>query len=262
MSMRYFFADEVDSLKSSIFCPCMIVVQARLGSTRLPGKVLKPINNKPLLSYQLERLRRVSSVEGIVVATTLNPNDQPLVDYCNLEGVHCIRGSEEDVLSRYVAAASAFGLEAVVRVTADCPLIDPRLIEMGLSCFFHHYDSLDYLSICHERTFPLGMDFEIVRVESLKKAFFEAKLESEKEHVTPYIWKRGELFRLANLQQKEDLSSYRLTVDTQEDFTLVEHVINALYPKKPEFTFQDTVAYLQEHPELLQINAHIVQKRV
>ncbi len=260
--MRYFFAEDTYTSTSSGFYPCMIVVQARLGSTRLPGKIFKTIHSKPLLSYQLERLRRVSSVEGIVVATTINPNDQAIVDYCNHEGVHCMRGSEEDVLSRYVAAASAFGLEVVVRVTSDCPIIDPDLIEKGLQCFFQHYDSLDYLSICHDRTFPLGMDFEIIRVESLKKAFFEAKTESEKEHVTPYIWQHPELFRLSNLQQKIDQSSYRLTVDTIEDFRLIEHIINVLYPKNPEFTLHDTIAFLQEHPDLLKLNAHIVQKRV
>lgn len=259
--MRYFSDADTYSPKKG-FHPCMIVVQARLGSTRLPGKIFKTVQGKPLLSYQLERLRRVTSVEGIVIATTTNPLDLPIVDYCNLEGLHCIRGSEEDVLSRYVAACDAFGLEVVVRVTSDCPLLDPKLLEKGLACFSEHYDTLDYLSICHERSYPLGMDFEIIRVDALKKAFFEAQTTSEKEHVTPYIWQHPKLFRLGNLQQKEDQSSYRLTVDTQEDFTLIEHIIKELYPKNPEFGLNDIITLLKKHPDWVSINAHVVQKAV
>ncbi|MBS0634960.1 MAG: glycosyltransferase family protein [Verrucomicrobia bacterium] len=242
--------------------PCMIVVQARLGSTRLPGKIFKRVLDKTLLAYQLERLRMVQNVAGIVVATTINPNDQPIVDWCNQEGYHCIRGSEDDVLSRYMAAIDAFGLDAVVRVTSDCPLIDPDLLERGLGLFYSHYNDLDYLSICHERSYPLGMDFEIVRTQALEKAYFEAKSSPEKEHVTPYIWQHPEWFRLANLQQKENQSAYRLTVDTEEDFALIRHIIEALYPKNPEFRLADIMALLQKNPDWLKINAHIPQKGV
>ncbi len=238
------FSPDVCYTTPSFFVPCMIVVQARLGSTRLPGKIFKEVLGKPLLSYQLERLRRVKNVHGIVVATTTNPNDQKIVDFCDREGVHCIRGSEEDVLSRYVAAIDAFGLEVVVRVTSDCPLIDPDLLDKGMSCFWEHYEALDYLSICHKRTFAHGMDFEIVRAESLKKAFYEATESYDKEHVTPYIWKHPELFRLANMQQLVDQSKYRLTVDTQEDFVVIKKLLEELYPKKPEFTMQDCITLM------------------
>ncbi len=259
--MRQFLDSDTYSARKS-FVPCMIVVQARLGSTRLPGKIFKPVMGKPLLSYQLERLGRVTNIEGIVIATTTNPKDQPIVDYCNKESLHCIRGSEEDVLSRYVAASDAFGLEVVVRVTSDCPLIDPNLIEKGLECFWHNFETLDYLSICHDRTYPLGMDFEIIRVSALKKAFFEAQDSAEKEHVTPYIWNHPELFGLANMQQAKDQSSYRLTVDTQDDFLVIEHILKALYPEKPEFTRGDVVELLQKHPEWQKLNAHVKQKTV
>lgn len=240
----------------------MIVVQARLGSTRLPGKIFKPILGKPMLSYQIERLRRVKGVQGIVVATTTNPQDQPIVDYCNLEGLHCIRGSVDDVLSRYIAACAAFGLDAVVRITSDCPLIDPDLLQKGLALFLQNYESLDYLSICHERTYPIGMDFEIIRVDALKRAFYEAQTAAEKEHVTPYIWKHPELFRLANLQQTADHSSYRLTVDTHEDLELVERIFASLYPKNPEFSLKDVMALLEQHPDWLKINAHVQHKTI
>ncbi len=232
------------------FAPCMIVVQARLGSSRLPGKIFKEVLAKPLLSYQLERLRRVNGIEGIVIATTTNPKDQPIVDFCTREGVHCIRGSEEDVLSRYIAAIDAFGLDVCIRVTSDCPVIDPDLIEKGLSCFREHYDHLDYLSICHKRTFAHGMDFEIVRSDALKQAFYDAKDPYEKEHVTPYIWQRPDQFRLANMQQARDESHHRLTVDTEEDFKVIKRLLEELYPKKPEFTMNDCVRFMESYDRL------------
>lgn len=254
------FLDTESARIPDAFVPCMIVVQARLGSTRLAGKIFKPILGKPMLCYQLERLRRVKGVQGIVIATTTNPQDQPIVDFCIREGLHYVRGSEDDVLSRYVAAVEAFGLDAVVRITSDCPLIDPDLIEKGLELFLQNYSSLDYLSICHERTYPIGMDFEIMRVDALKRAFYEAQTALEKEHVTPYIWKHPELFRLANLQQTINQSSYRLTVDTQEDLELVERIFAALYPKNPEFTLTDVIALLEQHSDWLKINAHVQHK--
>ena len=244
------------------FIPTMIVVQARLGSTRLPGKIFKPVLNKPLLSYQIERLGRVTSVQGIVIATTTNVQDQPIVDYCNHNGLHCISGSEDDVLSRYIAACDVFGLDVVVRVTSDCPLIDPDLIEKGVRHFLEAYETLDYLSICHNRSYPIGMDFEIMRVDALKKAYFEAQTSVEKEHVTPYIWKRPELFRLANMQQSLDESSYRLTVDTQEDYLLIQNILESLYPKNPEFTLKDVMSLLEKHPDWAKSNAHVVHKHI
>lgn len=257
-----YFTDEIKACRSGSFYPCMIVVQARMSSTRLPGKVLKNVLGKPLLFYLTERLRSVSSTEGIVIATTKNPADDPIVDFCNREGLHCIRGSEDDVLSRYVAACDAFGLEVAVRVTSDCPLIDPELIEKGLSCFRQHYQTLDYLSNCQTRTFARGMDFEIVRTEALKKAFFEATSASDKEHVTPYIWKHPELFRLADLCQRSDHSAYRLTVDTPEDFELIKRLLEELYPQSPEFSQEDIIQVLQKHPDWVKINAHVAQKTV
>jgi len=236
------FSDDVLYGPRAEFAPCMLVVQARLGSTRLPGKIFKEVLGKPLLHYQLERLRRVQNVEGIVIATTTNPNDQPIVDFCNREGLHCIRGSEEDVLSRYVAAADAFGLDVVVRITSDCPLIDPLLIDKGLLCFWQHYKELDYLSICHERTYPVGMDFEIVRTDALKKAFYEATSPYDKEHVTPYIWHHPELFRLGNLQQAKNQSHHRFTLDTQEDYMLIKKVFEEHYPQNPEFSMLEMLS--------------------
>ncbi|MCE5295416.1 MAG: glycosyltransferase family protein [Chlamydiales bacterium] len=260
--MRTFLDSASKSQTQTQFIPTMIVVQARLGSTRLPGKIFKEVNNKTLLAYQIERLRRVKGVEGICVATTTLSQDDAILDWCNLEGLHCIRGSVDDVLSRYKAAADAFGLEAIIRITSDCPLLDTDLIEKGLQCFSEHYETLDYLSICHERTYPLGMDFEIFRTSALEKAFFEATSAIDKEHVTPYIWKQPEVFRLANLQQTKNESQYRLTVDTEEDFVLIKHILDALYPTNPEFTRADIMTLLANNPSWHAINAHVPHKTV
>lgn len=255
-----FYADVITDNHSQAFHPCMCIVQARMGSTRLPGKIFKPVLGKPLLTFLVERLRQIRGIEGIIIATTKNPNDNVIADYCDREGLHCVRGSEEDVLSRYEAACEAFGLEVAIRLTADCPLLDPDLITLGLACFSQQYDSLDYLSNTLVRTYPRGMDFEIVRVDSLKQAYFEAKSAFDKEHVTPYIYNHPEKFRLGNFRQKADQSAYRLTVDTQEDFEVIRLLLEELYPKKPEFRLADLLLSLQEHPDWIKINSQVVQK--
>lgn len=262
MSTSTFHIEEIKTCPLTDFVPCMIVVQARMLSTRLAGKVMKRVLEKPLLHYLIERLRLVPCVEGICIATSHNPADDIIADFCNQEGVHAIRGSEEDVLSRYHAAAEAFGLEAIIRITSDCPLIDPEVIYKALCCFHQNYAAVDYLSNTLERTFPRGMCVEIFRTEALKKAFFEAKLASEREHVTPYIIKNSKVFRLASLVQAEDESSFRLTVDTPEDFSLIKKLLEELYPKNCQFLLKDIIHLLKKHPELAKLNAHVVQKTV
>jgi spore coat polysaccharide biosynthesis protein SpsF len=244
------------------FFPCMIIVQGRMGSTRLPGKVMKEVLGKPLLFYLVERLRKVEHIEGICIATTLNPIDDVIANFCNAESLHCFRGSEEDVLSRYFAAAEAFDVEACVRITADCPLIDPMIISKAIYTFRHHYDELDYLSNTLDRTFPRGMDVEIFRKDALQKTYFHAKSASDKEHVTSYMVKHPHHFRLGNLYQKKDTSSYRLTVDTQEDFELIRIILEKLYPHKQEFHLEDILRLFATYPELKEINAHVAQKEM
>ena len=251
---------EVPQNGPQAFFPCMIIVQARMGSTRLPGKVLKPVLGKPLLSYLVERLRRVQYIEGIVIATSTNPIDDEIASFCDAHSLHCFRGSEDDVLGRYYAAAEAFDLEVVVRITADCPLIDPKLIDRALFCMRTHYDELDYLSNALERTFPRGMDIEIIRFDALKEAFYHAKEKSEREHVTPFIIKQPGHFKLGNFFQKQDESRHRLTVDTVEDFTLIRYILEELYPKNSEFDLQDIMRLLDTHKEWEKINQHVMQK--
>jgi len=257
---KRFDIDEIEPVEKLPFYPCMCIVQARMGSTRLPGKVLKKVLGKPLLLYLVERLHRIGSIEGLIIATTTEPADDEIYDFCTKESLHCVRGSVHDVLSRYHAVAAAYGLKVAIRVTADCPLIDPKVIEQGLFCFAKHYDSLDYLSNTLDRRFARGMDFEIFKTQALEKAYFEATSSYDTEHVTPYIVKNPKLFSLANLGQKQDESSFRLTVDVEEDFVLVQHIIEALYPKKRDFDRSDIQNLLKKHPEWVMINQNVIQK--
>lgn len=259
--MQTYELEKIQIPREIPFVPCMIVVQARMRSTRLPGKVMMQVLERPLLAYLVERLRRVRFVQGICIATSQRSEDDVIAAFCDHEGLHCIRGSEEDVLSRYQAAVDAFGLEAVVRITGDCPLIDPSLIERGVVAFLTN-NSLDYLSNTLKRTFPRGMDFECIRAETLKTAYFEAISSSDREHVTSSIIAHPERFSLANITQVRDDSKYRLTVDTPEDFELVRRLIEALYRKMPEFALSDILKLLQAHPDWVELNAHVVQKTV
>ena len=229
-----------------------IVVQARMGSTRLPGKVLKDIAGRPMLSYQMERLRRVKRAERIVVATTDQPADDAVERFCQKEKIACVRGSEDDVLARYDLAIERFPADVVVRTTADCPLIDPAVVDEAIATY-----EPDYVSNMLEKTYPYGMAVEVFSAQALREAHREAKDPAEREHVTPFIWRRPQRYRLKSLTMTPNLSHHRWTVDTPEDFELVSRLLKTL---KPHFTLQDVLAILDEHPDWCAINAHVEQK--
>ena len=229
-----------------------IVVQARMGSTRLPGKVLKDIAGRPMLSYQMERLRRVKRAERIVVATTDQPADDAVERFCQKEKIACVRGSEHDVLARYHLAIERFPADVVVRITADCPLIDPAIVDEAIAAY-----EPDYVSNMLEITYPYGMAVEVFSAQALREAHREAKDPAEREHVTPFIWRRPQRYRLKSLTMTPNLSHHRWTVDTPEDFELVSRLLKTL---KPHFTLQDVLAVLDQHPDWCAINAHVEQK--
>lgn len=236
------------------------IVQARMGSTRLPGKVLKPIGGRPMLSYQIERLAAAKLVDRIVVATTTEPADDSIVALCASEAVECTRGSEHDVLSRYAEAAAAVEARTVVRVTADCPLIDADLIDHVIREFDTVPGRFDYVSNMLEPSWPLGMAVEVFTRAALVDADREALQPAEREHVTPFIYWRPQRYHLRSLVRTPDLSHHRWTVDTPEDFELVSRIVGALYPRAPRFDMQDVLTLLAEHPSWVQINAHVQQK--
>ncbi|MFX0011695.1 MAG: cytidylyltransferase domain-containing protein [Candidatus Hermodarchaeota archaeon] len=227
--------------------------QARYDSTRLPGKVLKNILNKPLLWYHIKRLEEVKTPNKIIIATTTSDSNKPIVDLAKNMNIDYFIGSEIDVLDRYYQAAKNFNGDIIVRVTSDCPLTEPSLIDEGLKIFLN--GDYDYVSNGHPPTFPDGYDIEIFSFQALKSSWSEAKLPSEREHVTPYIWKHTEEFSLFNIENNVDLSSFRLTVDTPEDFILISKIIEEFHINWTEIRLKDVMNYLRKNPDLLKINA-------
>ncbi|RKL68341.1 acylneuraminate cytidylyltransferase [Salipaludibacillus neizhouensis] len=236
------------------------IIQARMGSTRLPGKVLKKINNKPLLEYQIERLKRSTYIDQLVIATTNKKSDDAIVEFCKSVGLSYFRGSEEDVLSRYYEAAKYFAAEVVVRITSDCPIIDPNVVDYVIATFKNN--EYDYVSNTLERSYPRGMDTEVFAINVLKKAYKDAYKPFEREHVTPYIYLNPEMFKLYNLEYMTDQSSHRWTVDTKEDFILIEKILENFKSLDNDFSMEDTLSFLNKHPDLKEINADIEQKKV
>lgn len=239
-----------------------IIVQARMTSTRLPGKILKTVLDKPLLAYELERLQRVRLADQIIMATTVNATDQPVVDLCNTLGILSYRGSEQDVLSRYYEAACQYPSEVIVRITADCPFIEPALVDEVIRLYLEEPQAYDYVSNTHDAGFPVGLATEVFSFNALETAYREASQPYEREHVTPYIYQHPARFRLGHLRSERNLSHNRWTVDTPEDFELIQHILQALYPSHPQFTMDDVLTLLDQNPHWRDINSHIHQKRL
>lgn len=237
-----------------------LIVQARMASTRLPGKILRQVLNRPLLSYLVERLKRVRHNKALLIATTTNPLDDVVVAQCQKEGVSYFRGNEEDVLDRYVKAAEPLNIDTIVRITADCPLIDPQVIDDTIAFYFAQ--KVDYASNSLVPSFPRGMDTEVFSLKALQRAAQEAHLPAEREHVTLYLYRHPERFRLASYRYPTDQSHYRLTVDTPEDLQLVAKILENLYPADPNFDLPKILHLLKLHPEWAEINRHIPQKKV
>ncbi|HBR28760.1 MAG TPA: acylneuraminate cytidylyltransferase [Firmicutes bacterium] len=240
-----------------------IIVQARIASTRLPGKILKRVLGKTLLEYELERLSRVKSADQLIIATTDHGEEQPIIDLCRKLETPYFRGSEQDVLARYYGAATESGADVVVRITSDCPLIDPVVVDKVISFYLTHQTEYDYVSNTFpELTYPRGMDTEVFSKEVLKEAYEEAIDQEEREHVTIFIKRRPERYRIKNLLYTEDFSHYRWTVDTSEDFELIKRMLATLYPTNPNFTLEDCLTLLTQYPEWAKINEQIKQKLV
>lgn len=243
------------------FLKVVAIIQARMGSKRFPGKVMRKVQGKPLLEYQLERIRKSQYINEIVVATTYKESDQPIVDLCVRLSVAYFRGSEDDVLSRFFEAATKHHAKIVIRLTADCPLIDHHTVDKVLAEYFLNSEEYDYASNTLVRTYPRGFDVEVFSVETLEKAYKEANGPAYREHVTPYIYYHPELFNLASIHHHTDLSSFRLTVDTEDDLVLITKLLNHLH-KIEDFTLEDIIDLLKENPDWTSLNSHIEQKKV
>ena len=228
------------------------IVQARLGSTRLPGKIMADLAGKPLLQRVLSRAQRAATLECVAIATTDRPADEAVAEFCRAAGILCFRGSENDVLDRYYGAARQFGADIIVRLTSDCPLLDPAVIDQTVSAFLA--GAYDYVSNTLQLSFPDGLDTEVFSLAALEKAWREARLPSEREHVTAYIWKHPELFRLGNVRHEPDYSHLRWTVDEPADLEFVRRVYHLL-GAEAVFGMDEVLTLLQTHPELSAVNA-------
>lgn len=244
-----------NDLKSTV-----AIVQARYSSTRLKGKIFKEISGKPMLWHVINRLSYSKLIDKIVVATTLDIEDDRTEEFCTANHIPYYRGSVEDVLSRYYKTARVFNAGTIIRITSDCPLIDPVIIDKMLTEYELEKELCDYMSNVVQRSFPRGLDTEIISFHALEKAFAEARTNSDREHVTPYIYSNPESFKIKSYISSVDYSFHRWTVDTEEDFKLIEAVYNSLYKPDRFFLFEDIIKLFDNNPGLIRINQHVKQK--
>src|SRR4030042_2267264 len=241
--------------------------QTRMGSSRLPGKVMMPIGGKPVLWHVVERVKRAKLINQVVVATSTNPEDKKIVDFCEINNIEVFKGSENDVLDRYFKCAKKYHAKFIVRITADCPLIDPQLIDKLIRKFFKgRYDYIGIAigggvvtsKICR---FPQGLDAEIFTFNALRKAWKETADPVDREHVSVYIWRNDKKFKLGQpLSAEKDYSKFRLTLDWLEDLKLIRKIYGKLYKKKEYFNYKDIISLLGKHPSLVAINSKYLGK--
>ena len=238
----------------------IVIIQARMGSTRLPGKVLLPLVNKSMLWHIVQRCRAVDGIAEVVIATTTRPQDQPILDVCATEGIACFEGSDQDVLSRYYQAAVSFQADPVIRITGDCPCSDPGLIEAVVA--MHRSARFDLVGAATGAGahgldgwhFPDGLDVECSSFGCLERLWSEAQAPHDREHVSTYALRHPDRFRIGRMYAPADYGHHRWTVDHWEDFMLVRAIYDALWRPECHFTMQEVLGYLEAHPEVYALN--------
>ena len=239
----------------------VVIVQARVGSTRLPRKVLADLAGRPMLTQVLRRLARCRCVDEITVATTVAPDDSAVADLAHSAGVGCFRGSERDVLGRYLGAARASRADVVIRVTSDCPLIDPPTVDRVINALTDAPAAADYAGNVIERTFPRGLDAEAFFLDTLERASRLATCDAAREHVTRYILvERPDLFLRRSVTGDQDDSDLRWTVDEPDDLALARRLYDELDLDSADVPYARIVAHVRPHPELVRLNAQVRQK--
>lgn len=232
------------------------IIQARMGSTRLPGKVLKKVGEKPLLLHMIERVRKSKKLDKVIVATSVLEKDNVIEDFCKANNIDCFRGSESDVLNRYYECAKNYDLDTVVRLTADCPLIDFSMIDKCLEEFNVNPELSYYANTCPTNLsmYPNGSDVEVFSFNALREAnTLENSLEG-REHVTHYMCREKEIFKTGMLKNSQNWSGYRYTVDNHEDFEVVSFLLDEIEKKKMDGTTQELVKILDENPHIRALN--------
>lgn len=237
-----------------------VIIQARMGASRLPGKPLLKVKDKTLLEHLIARLKQVKHPLDIIIATTQNEKDKSILALAKSMNIPTYAGSEEDVLDRYIKTARHYDLDIIIRVTADCPVLDPELIDEGISHFLNTYPEVDYFSNTLTRSYPRGMDFEVFKRRALEEAYLDAFLEDEREHVTPFIYRHPDRFKLEQMRNTTDESRHRWTVDTIEDFELIKKLIESF--KDDTYRLKDLLALIERNPDWLLINQHVQQKKL
>ena len=230
------------------------IVQARLGSTRFPGKVLKKIIDKPMIELLLKRLSKATELDSIVVATTSESQDDELQDFVESIGYKCFRGSTNDVLKRYLDTSNSLKAKTIIRITGDCPIVDARLVDKFVSTF--HRLNVDYLSNTDPYSFPDGLDIEIFSLHALKIANNKTSLEFDREHVTPYF-RKSKIFKTHNISHSANLADIRLTIDEPEDLVVIKNVFEYFSPNI-YFTWQQVIKLRETHPNLFEANLKII----
>lgn len=234
------------------------IIQGRMASSRLPDKILMEIEGKPMLAWVVDRARKAKRVDQVVVATTTDPSDDPVEVFCRQKGYDCFRGSKLDVLDRFYHAARRFKADVVVRLTADCPLLDPGLVDLVLEKFFAAGADFaaNRLPPPFTRTYPIGLDTEVCTFSALKRAWAEASEKHDREHVMPYLYEMEGRFKVVRVEYGQDFGWMRWTVDTPADLALIRQLAARL-KAIPDFTWLDVLAIFQREPELAMINQNV-----
>jgi len=228
------------------------IIQARMGSSRLPEKTMKILEGKPILQHIIERIQKSHLIDECVVATTTDLKDNVIEEFCTKNQIKCYRGSENDVLERFYQAANRYNYDIIVRITADDPLKDPHIIDKAIRILVDN--DFEYVSNTIDPTYPEGLDVEVFTISVLNRAYFEANLQSEREHVTPYIWKNKDLFKVFNFKNESDLSSLRWTMDTNDDFMFMQAVYSN-FKNKDMFYMEDILKLIEQNPDIIKMNS-------
>ena len=232
----------------------LAIIQARLSSSRLPGKVLKKVLGKPIILYQLERVLKSKLINKVIIATSIEKSDDDLCKLCLKNNIDFYRGSLNDVLSRFYNTYKQFGpSENIIRLTGDCPLIDPKIIDKVI--LKHLNSNFDYTSNTIQPSWPDGFDVEVINSKILEVVNKNAKTPYDREHVTSYIYKNKQTFKLQNISNSRDWSKIRLTLDFKEDFELIKTIISELYPTNANFKTSDIFKFLNKNAELSNLNS-------
>lgn len=235
-------------------------IQARMGSTRLPGKVLLTAQGKPFLTHMVNRLKRAKLVDNIVVATTVNKKDDPIVDLCKKEGIAFYRGSEEDVLGRLWQALKKYKATINVELTGDCPLVDPAIVDMLIDFYLKH--DYDLVTNFDKVTYPSGFDLQVYSTETLTRAEKMAKSPEYREHTSLYMKRHRDIFSIYNIEAPKGLCypDYYVEIDEESDYKVLKSIFDALYPENPDFSALDVVNFLNDNPKISRINQRVERR--